>query len=122
MEIRAVLDKIRDEYKPDVVFTTSLNDLHQDHKYLSEETIRVFRRCTVLSYEISTSVGNFQPSLYKIVTKEQLDNMIDIINIYESQKGQQYMSDDLIRGILKHRGGEIGVDFAQAFEVIRAVL
>ncbi len=122
MEIRAVLDKIRDEYKPDVVFTTSLNDLHQDHKYLSEETIRVFRRCTVLSYEISTSVGNFQPSLYKIVTKEQLDNMIDIVNIYESQKGQQYMSDDLIRGILKHRGGEIGVDFAQAFEVIRAVL
>lgn len=122
MEIRAVLEIIRDEYKPDVVFTTSLQDLHQDHRYLSEETIRVFRKCTVLAYEISTSVGNFQPNLYVVVTEEQMNNMVDIIKLYKTQRGQQYMSPELNIGILKHRGGEIGVDYAQAFEVIRVVL
>ncbi|MHA1800043.1 MAG: PIG-L deacetylase family protein [Candidatus Helarchaeota archaeon] len=122
MEIRDSLEKIRAEFKPDIVFTTSPKDLHQDHRYIGEEVMRVFRECTLITYEIPRSVGIFIPNMYVSLSQETIDKVLNIKKLYKSQSEKKYMSEDLVIGTLKHRGGEVGQNFAQAFEVVRIVL
>jgi len=121
MEIRKTLDHIRDKYHPNVVFGMSPKDLHQDHRYMGEETSRVFRECTLITYEIPRSVGIFIPNMYRVLSQDDVNKSIPLVTNYKSQSEKKYMAEDLIIGTLKHRGGEIGREYAQAFEVIRIV-
>jgi len=122
MEIRSMLDEIREKFAPHIVFTTSPKDLHQDHEYIGRETIRVFRECTVISYEIPRSVGVFIPNMYQVLNENDVLNAIKILNLYQSQSKKKYMKKELIWGTYKHRGGEIGREYAQAFEILRLVV
>lgn len=122
MEIRTALDKVRDEFKPDLVFSTSPKDLHQDHRYIGEEVMRVFRECTLITYEIPRSVGIFLPNMYVSLSQETVDKVVKIKDLYQSQSDMKYMAQDLVVGTFKHRGGEVGQSYAQAFEVIRIVV
>ena len=122
MEIRAALEKTRNEFRPDIVFSTSPKDIHQDHGYIGEEVLRVFRECTLITYEIPRSVGIFLPNMYVSLSQETVDKVIKIKDLYQSQSKMKYMAQDILVGTLKHRGGEVGQSYAQAFEVIRIVL
>ncbi|NHI94798.1 MAG: hypothetical protein EAX96_20065 [Candidatus Lokiarchaeota archaeon] len=122
MEIREALEKARNQFDPDVVFSTSPKDLHQDHRYIGEEVMRVFRECTLITYEIPRSVGIFIPNMYVSLSQNTVDKVVKIKELYQSQSTQKYMSQDLVIGTLKHRGGEVGQNYAQAFEVIRIVV
>ncbi len=122
MEIRATLEKIKREFSPDVVITSSPKDIHQDHKYIGEEVTRVFRESSIITYEIPRSVGKFTPNIYVAVNQSDVDKAIKMISFYESQAGQNYMKLDLIEGTLKHRGGEVGRKYAQAFESNRLII
>jgi len=121
MEIRSILDKIRDSYKPDIVFSCSPKDLHQDHSYIGTEVRRVFRECSMLTYELPRSVGDFAPLHYQVLSEQDVRKAFELLLLYVSQSQMGYMSEDMLEGILKHRGGEIGRKYAQAFEVIRLV-
>ena len=51
-EILELLVALWEEWKPEVVFQPSLNDVHQDHQVVAAEGLRAFKRTTVLGYEI----------------------------------------------------------------------
>ena len=51
-EILEVLIKLWDEWKPDAVLQPSLHDVHQDHQVVAAESLRAFKRTTILGYEI----------------------------------------------------------------------
>jgi LmbE family N-acetylglucosaminyl deacetylase len=52
-EILSQLDKIKREFKPDLVISPSLNDFHQDHKTIAEETVRAFKKdASIVGYEL----------------------------------------------------------------------
>src|SRR5205814_2946774 len=51
-EILELLVGLWEEWKPEVVFQPSLNDVHQDHQVVAAEGLRAFKRTTVLGYEI----------------------------------------------------------------------
>src|ERR687883_2068218 len=51
-EILELLVELWEEWKPEVVFQPSLNDVHQDHQVVAAEGLRAFKRTTVLGYEI----------------------------------------------------------------------
>jgi len=122
MDIREALDNIRSEFNPDIVFFTSPKDLHQDHRYIGEEVMRVFRECSLITYEIPRSVGIFLPNMYVSLSEKTVNKVIKIKELYKSQSEMKYMANDLLMGTFKHRGAEVGKSFAQAFEVIRIVL
>ena len=122
MDIREALENIKNSFNPDMVFSTSPKDMHQDHRYIGEEVMRVFRECSLITYEIPRSVGIFIPNMYVSLSQETVDKVLNIKELYKSQSEMKYMGNDLVMGTFKHRGGEVGQSFAQAFEVIRIVL
>jgi len=58
--------KIREEIKPDWVFTPSSFDTHQDHKITREETLRAFKKFTILGYEQPWNNITFNTVLHKV--------------------------------------------------------
>jgi LmbE family N-acetylglucosaminyl deacetylase len=114
--------RIGQEYKPDVVFTPSTMDIHQDHSTITNEAIRAFKSKTILGYELPWN--NLQLPSDGIITiePEDLQNKIDAIGKYESQKGRAYSNPEFIKSMAITRGTRIREDLAEAFEVIRLIL
>lgn len=122
MEIRKQLEVHRDEFNPDVVFVTHYNDYHQDHSYLAEESFRVFRSCSIACYEIPRHIRRFLPNMYVRLEDISVNMSIDVLASYKSQETRFYMAHDLIKSTYRHRGGEVGTKYAQAFEIVRWVV
>ena len=71
-ELKKVLESIKTDIVPDIIFTHHRHDLHQDHKVLSELTWNSFRNHLILEYEIPKYDGdlghpNFFVSLHEKV-------------------------------------------------------
>jgi len=118
-EIRDILISTRDEYKPDMVFCPSLTDIHQDHSVTAEETLRLFRDIGVIAYENPRSSIHFGPNLYIELTEENMKNKIKALMCYKSQYDRYYFKPKVIRSFILMRGSQCGVDYAEAFEVLR---
>ncbi len=116
------LVRIGQEYNPDVVFTPSTMDIHQDHSTLTNEAIRAFKSKTILGYELPWN--NLQLPSDGIITidSDDLRNKIKAIGKYESQKGRAYSNPEFIKSMAITRGTRIREEFAEAFEVIRLIL
>ena len=120
-EIREKLEKEKENFNPDVVFTHSPSDIHQDHYTIYEETLRVFRNVSILGYEVIRSCIGFNPNFYIEISQKELQNKTEILNLYETQKDMYYMRGDVIDAKAKVRGSDIGKPLAEAFEVIRLI-
>ena len=72
-EIRSILENYKEKLMPDIVVTHEINNLHQDHKTLAEESIRVFRTHSIIMYEGLKSTPFFSPNLFIILTEEELE-------------------------------------------------
>jgi LmbE family N-acetylglucosaminyl deacetylase len=54
-EILEFLYRLNRQYQPDLVFTHTQHDIHQDHVQATEEVLRAFRGTTVLGYDVLRS-------------------------------------------------------------------
>jgi len=43
---------LRERINPDLVFVPSPNDIHQDHQVIASEGLRVFKKVSILGYEL----------------------------------------------------------------------
>lgn len=124
MYIRTELERIREKFNPDMVFSTSPSDINQDHSYVGQEVFRVFRNVSVLCYEVprSTNTIKWNPHLYMEIDETTLKQALYVIQYYESQSNLEYMNIDKIEATYIHRGNEVGTKYAQAFEILRMKL
>lgn len=118
------LIKIRDHYKPDIVFTPSLGDFHQDHQIIVSETVRAFKTTSaIISYELPWNYINFSTQLFSKLTKEHIDKKWKLLQCYKSQiANKPYFDKDFIYGSAKVRGVQCNAEYAEAFEVIRWII
>jgi LmbE family N-acetylglucosaminyl deacetylase len=105
-----------------MVFTPPVNDIHQDHITLAEEVLRLFREKTVFGYEVIRSGYNFKPQLHVKLTDEIVERKIKAAQCYKSQwsttkSGGYYFSKDVMKGLMRSRGAQFGLEYAEAFEV-----
>ena len=124
-EILAELDKLRKEFEPDLIVTPSLNDFHQDHRTIAEETVRVFKRDTsIIGYELPWNNLVFNPQLLVELTDEEVERKWRILSLYESQFiiHRNYFSKEFIFGWARMRGAQCNAKYAEAFEVIRGII
>lgn len=122
---QAILDdiiKLRSDIKPDVIFMPSLNDLHQDHKTIADESLRAFKFGTIFSYEMPWNNFNFTTSSFFILSEENIATKVRALEKYESQKHRTYANENFIRSLATTRGVQIGSKYAEAFEVLRYVV
>jgi N-acetylglucosamine malate deacetylase 1 len=108
-------------YSPDVVFLPSTHDTHQDHTVISEEGFRAFKRTTMLGYELPWNNLDFRTSAFMRLEERDVEAKISAIREYESQRERAYSSPEYIKALMIARGTQIGVKYAEAFEVVRWV-
>ncbi len=118
-EILEELVKVKKEYAPDTIFVPSSNDIHQDHATVCSEALRAFKNTTVLGYELPWNNISFRSDLVVEVSKSNLDKKVAAIKQYKSQYFRNYNNENYILNYASIRGTQIGVKYAEAFEVLR---
>lgn len=124
-EILEELINLKKEINPNICFTPSTTDIHQDHKVVCDETIRAYQRsASIYGYDFPWNVI-YTPklNLFYELSEEHLSKKIRSLQCYKSQiiKPNNCFSEDYIRGLATVRGNMIGVKYAEAFESIREI-
>jgi N-acetylglucosamine malate deacetylase 1 len=114
--------KLKQEIQPDLIFTPSVNDIHQDHATISNEAVRAFKFSSILCYELPWNNFNFTTTCFFQLTKNQLDIKIKALKKYKSQAHRPYADADFIRSLSRIRGVQIGEQYAEVFEVVRWIM
>ncbi len=121
-EILESLIKLRPEINPDVVLLPCSQDVHQDHRCIHQEGIRAFKQCTILGYELIWNNLSFSTDLFVVLEEQHIQNKIDALNEYETQRFRTYMKPEFIRSLAVVRGVQVQEQYAESFEVIRWII
>ena len=120
-EILEYFLKLRKEFQPDLIFTHSKQDVHQDHNTMTEEALRAFRGITVLGFDVVRSSYGFFPHFLVEVTEEDVNKKIEALSQYETYKDRYYFNSDLTRSIMVRHGALAERPFAEGFDILRIV-
>jgi len=122
-----VIENIINRIEPDIIYTHSYKDTHQDHRNTSYATLSAGRRCSkILMYESPTTFRDFTPHVFVDITNE-FERKKQILDIFSSQTNKEWWAMGpratmAIEGLAAYRGFQSGVDLAEAFEVGRLVI
>jgi len=118
--VKEVFEDLKGQLSPpDLVLTHYRNDLHQDHRLISELTWNTFRDHLILEYEIPKYDGDlgapnvFVP-LHEAICREKIET---ILTSFKSQAQKHWFTENLFRSLLRIRGMECNADsnYAEAF-------
>jgi len=118
-EIKACFEELKCTISPDVVFTHFRDDLHQDHRLISELTWNTFRDHLILEYEIVKYDGGLgSPNVFVHLNEEVCARKIKyVMENFQSQRSHQWFTEETFRAILRLRGVESNAPekYAEAF-------
>ncbi len=105
---------------PDIVLTHSLGDTHHDHRAIAASTMEAGRFVpNILAYEIPVT-RDFKPQVYYDIS-DVMDDKIELINIFLSQRSKSFLQSNAIRGLAQYRALQSrfdnSVSCVEAFEV-----
>ncbi len=120
-EILEYFLKLRKDFKPDLIFVHSKEDLHQDHNVMTEEALRAFRGITVLGFDVVRSSYDFFPHFLVEVTEEDVKKKIEALACYETYRDRYYFNSELTRSIMVRHGALAELPFAEGFDILRIV-
>lgn len=122
-QILETLVRMEKDLRPELVFLPSPNDLHQDHQTVAMEGLRAFKRsATILGYEMPWNNMNFGTTTFVGLEMKHVEKKIEAMKCYKSQAGRRYASDEFLRSLAVARGVQIGMEYAEAFEVLRWII
>ncbi|KGE02319.1 MULTISPECIES: PIG-L deacetylase family protein [Rhizobium/Agrobacterium group] len=125
-EIKSWLLALREKIDPDVIFTHSREDAHQDHREINELTTNVFRDHLVMEYEIPKWDGDFcSRNTYVPLTEDALNMKVALLlEHFGTQRSKDWFDADTFKGLARLRGMECRAParFAEAFTVRKFVL
>ncbi len=115
-EVKDVFEGLK-EVEPDLVFTHTRHDLHQDHRLACELTWNTFRNHLILEYEIPKYDGDLgSPNVFVPLDESLVEEKLRVLrDHYASQSGKHWFDDELFRGIMRLRGMESATRYAEAF-------
>lgn len=117
--IKEVVQGISASIDPDVIFTHWRNDLHQDHRLISELTGQAFRDDLILQYEILKYDGDLgAPNVYVPVEHSAADRKVEyLLDAFASQQNKYWFTRDTFEALMRVRGVESrsASGFAEAF-------
>ena len=121
LDIRQRMHEIGQRVKPNLVLTPSRFDVHQDHKAITEEAIRVFKFKSILGYEMVHNNFGSNYNYFVSISDQHLSKKILSIAKHVSENFRKYFDPELIEALARVRGLQAGVDLAEAFELIKMV-
>jgi N-acetylglucosamine malate deacetylase 1 len=120
-EILEYFLKLRKDFNPDLIFTHSRQDVHQDHNTMTDEALRAFRGITVLGFDVVRSSYGFFPHFLVEVTETDVNKKIEALSKYETYRDRYYFNSELTRSIMVRHGALAERPFAEGFDILRIV-
>jgi len=118
-ELKDVFEELKARVEPDLVFTHTRHDLHQDHRAVCELTWNTWRRHLVLEYEIPKYDGDFgAPNVFVPVSRElAVEKARTVVEAFPSQQVKHWFDEELLLGVMRLRGMEAASEsgYAEAF-------
>ena len=117
--VKECFEELKREFAPDVIFTHFRNDLHQDHRFVSELTWNTFRNHLIFEYEIPKYDADLgSPNFFVPLSDSQCRRKVKgLMRHFGSQRNRQWFSEDLFEGLMRLRGIEAAspTRYAEAF-------
>lgn len=120
-EILEYFLKLRMDFNPDLIFTHSRQDVHQDHNVMTDESLRAFRGITLLGFDVVRSSYGFFPHFLVEVSEEDVNKKIEALSQYETYRDKYYFNSELTRSIMIRHGALAEKPFAEGFDILRIV-
>lgn len=137
LDIVKVIEKEKDKFKPEVIFTHHGGDLNIDHQRTFEATITstrpmdsettriiiTFETSSGTEWRASTDPKHFIPNLFISVSEENLMSKISGMESYEFEK-RRYphpRSSEALRIQAQRWGIVVGKKYAEAFCIVRSI-
>jgi LmbE family N-acetylglucosaminyl deacetylase len=121
-EILEDLILIRQRVNPDLILMPSPNDLHQDHRTISEEGLRAFKGFSILGYEQAWNNLVFSTTAFVFLEARHIQKKTEAMKCYRSQAFRSYSKESFVRSLAEVRGTQIGTAYAEAFDVVRYII
>ena len=137
LELVKIIEGIKKDVNPEIIFTHSPSDLNIDHRIISQAVFTAFRPvpgevCTeILSMEIPSATdfghqsyfGNFQPNLY-IAAETSWQAKITALSKYSNEIYDSPHSRSItgIEALATLRGHQVGISKAEAFQSLRRII
>lgn len=137
LDIVKVVEKEREEFKPEIIFTHNAGDLNIDHQMTfqavmtatrpmeDEEvtTIICFETSSATDWQYSNHPEQFHPNLYIEIGEDDLKAKQDAMSEYkfENRPYPHPRSLKALRTLAEYRGYTSGNQMAEAFEIVRLI-
>lgn len=128
------VSKFISEIKPEIIYVLNRSDAHSDHRILFEAILACTKSFRypyikeVLMYEC-LSETEFAPALPEkafipncyVDISNQMEEKLDLMKIYDSELGEHPFprSERNIRALATYRGATCGVEYAEAFQILK---
>jgi len=111
---------------PDVIFSHSRKDAHQDHRLLAELTWNTFRNHLVLEYEIPKYDGDLgQPNFFVPLAHEAYETKVAyLMEAFKTQHGKRWFEKETFLALMRLRGMECNAPsgYAEGFYSRKVVI
>jgi LmbE family N-acetylglucosaminyl deacetylase len=120
-KILEFLYELNTTFKPNIVFTHSEADIHQDHGVVTTEALRAFRGTTVLGFDVLRSSYGFFPHFLVEVSESEAELKVEALEAYETYRTKYYFDPEIIRSTLVRHGALAERPYAEGFDILRIV-
>jgi LmbE family N-acetylglucosaminyl deacetylase len=124
--IKDTFEEIARDFQPDIVFTHTREDRHQDHRIVSDLTWNTFRKQLILEYEIPKWDGDLGvPNFFVPVSRRSARSKTKaLLDVFGTQRAKDWFTEETFLGLMRLRGVECRADegYAEAFRARKIVL
>jgi LmbE family N-acetylglucosaminyl deacetylase len=124
-ELKDVFEELK-SVSPDIVFTHSRLDAHQDHRVISQLTWNTFRDHCILEYEIPKYDGDLgKPNVFvPLSAGVRRQKLRLLMSAFPSQRNKRWFSEATFEGLMRLRGVECAAadGYAEAFYARKLVV
>jgi LmbE family N-acetylglucosaminyl deacetylase len=118
-DIKTYFETLKQEIVPDLIFTHTRHDLHQDHRLLCDLTWNTFRNHLILEYEIPKYDGDLgQPNVFCHLDQATCQNKLKyLLRHFQTQANKHWFTEETFAALLRLRGIESKAPdgYAEAF-------
>jgi LmbE family N-acetylglucosaminyl deacetylase len=125
-EVKVFFEQLKQTHSPDLIFTHSRKDAHQDHRLIAELTWNTFRDHLILEYEIPKYDGDLgQPGVFVPLSSDLCQKKVRyIMDAFQSQRNKRWFQESTFLSLMRLRGMECNASsgYAEAFYCRKLVL
>jgi two-component system response regulator HydG len=116
----SIVESVIRDVEPTIMYTHSINDIHQDHRNTHSAAMVAARRVPyVLCFQSPSATIDFRPSRF-VNIEAAMDGKLEAIRAFASQATtRDYLDEDLLRATARYWARFGGGSAVEPFEVVR---